>query len=276
MKKQLFTVIIVLCTLVFSQAQDREKVKGSRNVTKETQEISAFTKILIDKDFEINLIQGETPSVTIETDDNLHEIITFEVIDSILKFKTLKDIRSHKKMSISVVFNTGLNEIELKDKAEITNTAVLELESITLNTKGSAKAYLTIKCNEFSFNNTEKAKAELNIDTDFADLNLTDNSDLKALINANMVDIDMLSRADIKLEGDAKEMKLVADNTTKFYGENFSVAEALVIADLNADVHLQATKELIIEAKGSSEIYIYDAPKITLSVFEDEAMLKKK
>lgn len=274
MKKQLLTALLLVGVLFISFAQ--EKIKGSRNVTTESTEITPFTKISLDNDFEINLIQGEAPLITIEADDNLHEVITFEVTDSILKFKTLKDIRAHKKMAISVVFVEGLSTIELKDKAEITNTEVLQLDNLTLDLKGSSRAYLTLKCNEFIINNNEKAKAELNIETDFADLNLTDSSDLKALITANMVDADMLSRADAKIEGDSKEMKLVTDNNTKFIGENFSVEEALVLSDLNADIHIKATKELIIEAKGNSEIYIYDSPKITLSKFEDNAVLRKK
>jgi len=42
------------------------------------------------------------------------------------------------------------------------------------------------------------------------------------------------------------------------------------------DVYVQVTENLSIEASGSSEVYIYDNPKIVINKFMDTSKLHKK
>ena len=115
-----------------ANAQDDEKVKGDRNVTIKQTYINPFNRIVVNEDFTVELIYNSKPSVEIETDENLHEFINFEVIDSVLTFNTTKKITSSKKMNIKVNYTDGLEHIETHDDAEIRSLTSLELGNTTL------------------------------------------------------------------------------------------------------------------------------------------------
>lgn len=72
MKKLSLLLVLLASTLVFAQ---KEKLKGSRNVTLVPVETASFTSIEIDDNLEVFLTQGDRTEVSTEADDNLHEAI---------------------------------------------------------------------------------------------------------------------------------------------------------------------------------------------------------
>ena len=94
--KQIILLFLGVFMAINLNAQNSEKVKGNRVVTTIVTEIDAFHTIEIDEDFEIDIIYNKTPSVEIETDENLHEFITFSVRDSVLSFNKTRRITSKK------------------------------------------------------------------------------------------------------------------------------------------------------------------------------------
>ena len=139
-------LIALICLISYSSfSQSTEKIKGSRNVTTQITEIEAFNKLVVGDHFKINLKQGDLPSVQIDTDDNLHDVITFNVQEGSLSFKTNKRITSSKKMEITVIYKDSLNSIELKENAELTGNSTIKANNLVIKAKASTKAYLTIE-----------------------------------------------------------------------------------------------------------------------------------
>jgi len=91
----------------------------------------------------------------------------------------------------------------------------------------------------FKFINSDKSKAELNVTANTSTLELSDNSKLEALINSTDIKVDLYQRADAKIEGDVDTL-------------------------------------ITIDATGSSEVYLYENPKITINKFEGTVKLHKK
>ena len=270
-------LLILTCLITFSGfSQSTEKIKGSRNVTIQTTEIDAFNSLVIGDNFKINIKQGELPSVEVNTDDNLHEIIEFSVLEGSLKFKTNKRITSSKTMEITVIFKDSLNIIELKEDAELTSISTIKVKDLVLRTKESSKAYLTIEADTFKYIGAGKTKAELNVTAKSTNLDLSDTTRIEALINSETVAIDMLQRANARLEGDINELTIKTDNSSVLKAEKLTTKTCNLITEGRADVHVEASKDIIIEASGSTETYIYGNPKIGLKKFEDEAILRKK
>lgn len=270
-------LLILTCLITFSGfSQSTEKIKGSRNVTTQITEIDAFNRLVIGDDFKINIKQGALPSVQIDTDDNLHEVIEFNVLEGSLNFKTNKKITSSKKMEITVIFRDSLNIIELKEDAELTGTSTLKVKDLIVRAKESSEAYLTIEAETFKFIGAGKTKAELNVTSNATTLDLSDNTSIEALLNSETIAIDMLQRANARLEGDANELTIDIDNSSVLKAEKLTVKTCNLITEGRADAHIEASKDLIIEASGSTETYIYGSPKIELKKFEDEAILRKK
>lgn len=276
MKKNALFLIITLSFCVLGFSQDTDKIKGDRNVTIKQTYIDDFNTIIVGEDFEVELYFNSKPSVEIETDDNLHEYITIEVIDSVLTFRTTKDIRSKKAMKIKVNYSNGFSHIETRDNAEIRSLTSLELDNASLKTSGSSKAYLNIKATNFNINSLDKAKAKLNLTATNTTIQLSDNSKLSALINSTETTIDLYQRANLDVEGATDNLLLSSDNNAKFDGKNFTTKTCTAICEFASDTYLEVTESIIIEASGSSEIYLFANPKITINKFTDTAKLQKK
>ena len=276
MNKKLTLFLLTILISFSSFSQKKEKIKGSRNVTNVITEIDSFDRIVIGESFEIKLTQGLTPSVEINADDNLHDVIEFAVQDGSLKFSTSKRIAAHKTLEIIVTAPETLNTIELKDDAEISDLSTIKVDDLTLITKGSSKALLTIRANLFKLVSGDKADSKLNITADNATLELSENSDTEALINAPKIEIDMYQSTFAKIEGDTDELELRLDNTSKYRGSKLTAKNCLLTIETKASAEVEVTESLSIEASGSSETAIYGSPKIELKTFQDKAILRKK
>jgi len=272
--------ITVLLLLVFGlstsiNAQDLDKVKGDRNLTIEQTYIDGFKKIVVGEDFKVELFYNKKPSVEIETDSNLHEYIDINVIDSVLTITTTRELRS-KKLNVKVNYSDGFADIEVKDDGEVRSLTSLELDNATLKTSGSARAYLNIKANDFNFVSTEKTKVKLNVTATNVSVEVSDNTKMDALINASEVKMDLYQRANADIEGTIQNLNLRTDNNSQFNGKNFTTNTCSVLAEMSSDVYVEVIENITIDASGSSEIYLYGTPKITITKFIDTVKLQKK
>lgn len=276
MNKIIITLLFSISFTFFVSAQDDDKIKGDRNVTIKQTYIDPFNKIVVGEDFYVEVIYNKKQSVEVEADDNLHEFISFEVKDSVLTFKTTKKIVSSKKMSIKVNYGDEFQKIETRDDAEIRSLTSLELKNASLKTSGSSKAYLNIKAESFKFESLDKAKVKLNVNAKTSTLTLSDNSKLDALINSPEAKFDLYQRANADIEGTAQTSFITTDNNAKFNGSNFTTQICNLKSEISSDVYIEAIEDITISASGTSAIYLFGNPKITITNFLDTAKLQKK
>lgn len=270
------SMLIALFIVTFGYAQKKEKIKGNKLVTTQETMINSFNRIVVGEKFEISLIEGDEASVEIETDDNLHEVIKFNVADSTLYFETTRRITSKKELNIKVTYTNTLKQIETKDNGEVSSLTSINNDEMTLVHEGSSRAFLNIKAPKFKLINSDRAKLKLNVTSKLATLELNDNSKVEALFETDSMQVDLYQRANADIEGYAVNLNVNADNSSTFTGKNLTATDCSVIAGLNADVYVQVTDILSIEATGGSEVYVYEEPKINLNKFSDTAKLHKK
>lgn len=275
MKKALIT-LVACCLFSASYAQSKQKIKGNRNVTVSETPINSFNRIVVGEEFKVDLIEGQEAEVFIETDENLQEVIKFNVADSTLYFSSSKRITTFKKMSIKVTYTRSLKQIEVQENGEVSSLTSLDLDELTLVNSGSSKSFLNVKTPKFKVINNERSKVKLNVTTSTATLELNDNSKLEALFTVDSMYVDMLQRSNSKIEGDVKSLEIVTDNYSVFNGRNLMAEEAVVNSDLNSNVFVNAINSLNIESRGNSEVFVYNTPAITLTTFEGAAKLHKK
>lgn len=277
MNKILFVLLFSLGFTSSFFAQNSEKVKGNRDVTIEQTYLDDFTKIIVGGDFSIEIIYNSKSSVEIETDSNLHDIIKVEVVDSTLTFSTTQEISSKKRLNITVNYSTPLEYIETKDDAEIRSLTSLELNDIVLKTTGTSKAYLNINANNFEYTSLDKAKVKLNLTAKgTSTVVLSDNSKLDALVNSKEAKIDLYQRATINIEGDTNNAIIRTDNNSDFNGKNFTTKTCTLISEVASDAHVNVSEAITLEITGSSEVFLYNNPKVTINKFIDTAKLLKK
>lgn len=274
MKKLLLILIATMVTAptVFAQ----EKIKGDRNVTIKQTYIDDFHTIVVNGDFSIEIVYNSKPSVNVEADDNLHDVIQFDVADGVLTFVETMRITSKKKLLITVNYGDALQHIETKGDGEIRSLTSMELGNATLTTSDNSRAYLNINAKNFVYKSSGKSKTRLNLTADSTKVELSDNSKLDALINSKVADFDLFLRSDAVIEGSANSSVIRLDNSTNFNSPKFDVKTVNATLEDNSDLTISASDSITIASSGDSEIYLYGSPTITITKFEDTSKLQKK
>lgn len=273
-KPYITTLVLLFCFA--TAAQNPEKVRGNKIVTIIQTEINPFHTIIVDEDFDIEIIYNKVPSVTIETDENLHEFIKFDVVNGVLSFNKTTRIVTKKRLTITVNHDDSLNTIKVTDSGEILSLTTMNLANAILITEGASRAGLTIKTTDFEFQCQGKSKVRLNLTCENAKLSLSDNSKLEALIYSPITNIDLYQRAHATIEGETNEFRLRTDNYSQFNGKNFTAHICNTLNEISSDAYLEVTDTVTIDASGSSSVYLYGNPKIIVNKLSDTSKLQKK
>lgn len=276
MKKLLLILLLIIVATPTVTAQSAEKIKGDRNVTIKQTYIDDFHSIVVDGDFSIEVVYNSKPSVSVEADDNLHEVIQFNVVDGVLTFVETIRISSKKKLNITVNYGESLSTIETRGDGEIRSLTSMELGNVTLITADDSRAYLNINAKTIDYKGTGKSKTRLNLTADTTKIELSDNSKLDALINSKVADFDLYQRSDAVIEGKANSSVIRLDNSTNFNGPKFDVKTTDVSLENSSDLTISVMESITISASGDSEIYLFGSPVITITKFEDTTKLQKK
>ncbi|WP_178989119.1 GIN domain-containing protein [Winogradskyella schleiferi] len=276
MKKLVLILFITLVATPIVTAQSDEKIKGDRNVTIKQTYIDDFHTIVVDGDFSIEVVYNSKPSVNVEADDNLHEVIQFNVVDGILTFIETMRITSKKKLKITVNYGDGLHTIETRGDGEIRSLTSMELGDVTLTTADDSRAYLNINAKTINYKSSGKSKTRLNLNAESTKIELSDNSKLDALINSKITGFILYQRADAVVEGTANSSIFQLDSSTNFDGAKFDVKTADASLEDSSDLTISANERITIAASGDSEIYLFGNPAITITKFEDTSKLQKK
>ena len=276
--KLILLLSIALSTSLYSQ----NKIKGNRTVTVIETEVNSFNKLIVGEKFKISILKDDIASVEIKTDENLHDVIDFNVADSVLRFKTNKRITSSRALNITVRYTEALKVIELVENSELNSINTVDNQNLILRLNDNAKANLNIRTNTFKLinNNTStfkiNSKTRLNIESKLVDLQLNESCNTEALITCDSLRLDMYQRSYAKIEGDVLLIRANTINSSKFVGKNLTANECEIISEDSSEFAIQVLDDIYIEASGTSEVSIYGNPKINIKKFIDAAKLYKK
>ena len=279
LKKWLVTLFIIMITIT-GFAQD--KIKGNKNVTTVETKIDDFKAISFGEKLEIELVLSDDPSVEIEADENLHDVIQFSVTDSVLNFRTLLKIQSHKRLNITVYYTAKLRQILINDDAEISAVGTIKNKDLELRINDYGKAFLNVENQYFKLINNNKStfginsKSKLNIESDNVNLELNENSKTDALIVTDSLHVEMYQSAFAKIEGVTDFLNLATINSSEFSAKNLSVNTCIINTEDSSNATVQILDDITIETSGSSEINLYGDPKITINAFRDTSSIRKK
>lgn len=274
MKKYYILLFFFIAT--FTWGQKGEKIKGSKIVTIEKVEIGDFDSLEVADNIELFLEKGEQSELKIEADDNLHNIITINLNDNILRIKTSKVAVNFKKLIVRVTYADKLKMVVSKNQSVVNAIQEIQLEDITFKSFDESKLNLNINVTDFLLQSDDKSKAELNLKAVNTTLELSKNASLKALITSTDLKCDQYQKAKVNLEGDINYAKIRLDNNADFLGQNLVIKNCDLIAESYSNCSINSDTLLNIDASGNSEIKIYGNQKIEIKRFVDSATLTKK
>jgi hypothetical protein len=276
MHTKISILLVALLVTSFSFGQKKEKIKGSKIVTVAVKELNSFENIEVSDNFEVFLVKGTKTSIEIEADDNLHEIINYEVSGNTLKINALKDPTSFKKFAIRINYSNDLQLITARNEVEIKALADIELDKITIKNYNTSKSFLNVKSNYFALILDDKAEAEINVKAESTSLELSKNSKLKALIASPEFKLDMYQKSTATIEGTATIAKMRLDNNSHLNAPKLVIGTLEVDTDSYAKCEINVSSAITIAAGGKSQIELWGEQKITIKKFTNNTTLYKK
>ncbi|CAL2085795.1 conserved exported hypothetical protein [Tenacibaculum dicentrarchi] len=275
MKKIILVVFSVMISSVIL-AQDKQKIKGNKQVITTSKSIDkAFYKIEIDDALELSINHADKNSYVLTTDKNLHEVINFEVIDSVLKIATTHKIARSKKLKIALDF-VKLEKITLKNGAKIKGDGIFNSKVMHIDCYNSSEFELDLKAEKVIVNMLGKSKGTLKIKGTNTTFLMSDKARLEAHVLADNVTAKLINSADLNLEGEAKKATFSLKEAADMKAKEMKISEVDIYTSGSADASIYAGKKLILYAQGKSEVAIYGEPTIELKGFKGTAKLFKK
>ncbi len=270
---KIILLIIVLFTVSVS-AQRMPKIKGNKSVVEVNNDLPPFHTIKLENDLEIFLEESQIPGYRIVADDNLIDIIRFDVTDSILVIRSFYKITSKKQLDITINYS-NLKEI-LAEAGSV--TANENIDSETLHVHLSDGAYGEIKCrsSQMQILMEGSSKGKFNVETDTISIEVRGKSNLTFYGLLGGVNLDMYESAQSLMEGTADSFSLVVNDNSDLRAERLEAAEVYARLEESAKARLNVYREFLLSASGMSKTYLWGNPSIQIEAFLDSAELYKK
>lgn len=234
---KIFIILMVIATVTTACAVPFRPrlIKGSGNIIVEDRKVSGFDKILVTGVGKVIITQGDSESLSIETDDNLMEYIETKVNGNTLEIGFKDDIGFSS--------NGGQAALDPSDGFTF-RVSVIDLEAILLS--GAAKFEV------------EKLK------TDQLRINLSGAGDVTVSdLNANLLDVVVSGAGDIELIGKVEVQNVLLSGFGRYQAFDLESQEADVTISGAGGADVWVTEKLALTISGAGDVNYYGSPTVT-------------
>lgn len=222
--KQFLGILFIATILTSCGADMFNRVNGDRNVViKERKPQDNFSGIKVSTGIDLFISQGNSNSITVEADENLHDIIITEVQNDILKIYSDKNIWKAKARKVFVT-----------------------VENLRLLTATSGS----------------DVYSETIIKTDQISVAATSGADINIEINAQNVTTSATSGADIKISGTTTNHAANATSGSAIDAYNLKSENVIVKATSGADINIYASKKIEAKATSGGDVDYRGNPSV--------------
>lgn len=191
-------------------------VRGNGNVqTVERILNGTYDEIEVSRGLDVYLTQGDSESISVQADENLHDIIKTQIEGNVLKIYVDENISFSEAQKIMVSFKT-VSRISASSGSEVYSKNTINLESIRLVTDSG--------------------------------------SDMTLNINAHSIDCSSSSGSDLRLSGTATNLIAEASSGSDIKAGDLKVETSRVKASSGADITVNTTKELHASTSSGGDI----------------------
>lgn len=142
--------ILTFCAvlILFSSCQftSGEVTKGSGKMISKAHTVTFFDAIDLSGAYNVALSKGSTPGVSIETDDNLHELIVIETRDGVLSITSDREsILRPSRMDLFIVYTDDIKKITVSGACKLTSSEKLVSDQLFFNLSGASDLHLEVE-----------------------------------------------------------------------------------------------------------------------------------
>jgi uncharacterized membrane protein len=211
------SVILFVSVFISSCGIDMfNRVDGNRNVVTQKRKINNdFSKVKVSSGIDLYIRQGERVSLTVEADENLHDIIMTEVEGGKLKIYSEKNI--------------------WRAKAKKVYLTVVDIEELKATSGSDAYSENTLKVRDFDLSVSSGADAEISVSAD----NLTTSAS---------------SGADLRVSGESNYHYSSASSGSSIRAYSLKSKNVTVKVSSGADINIFASESLDARASSGGDI----------------------
>jgi len=223
MKKRLifFSIIFVSAFALSGCFFLGPSVKGNGNVTTEYRDVGDFDRVNVSTGLKVVMVQSDKNLLTVETDENLHEIIRTEVKGGELNIFTEGRIKQFRKLLITVEL-IDLEELQSSSGAQVSSDGMLRLKQFSTQASSGSQQSLSV--------NTEK------------------------------LEVKTSSGAQITLDGKARDADFRASSGSQLKAGNLVSTSGKADVSSGAHIYLEVTRDFAGEASSGGHIYYSGSP----------------
>lgn len=257
--------------------QQLPKIKGSGIVTLEEVALTdPFDRIDIDGDFDIELRQGSTNQYTIETDDNLIEVITFRVENNTLKIFGTHRIVKKKMLKITVTAAT-ITEIHLNNEATVKADRLIKGENLLLTAGKGSKFDLDLEyTGAVNLELFSDAEGTLKTKSQSSKIRLDGRASLKMYVLLDTLESQLSDTSKLTLDGIINETKLTLTGSAKLSAKEVLLTTADITLSDSSDAYMNVKEAITLYAQDTATLELYGDPTITVNGLKNKAKILKK
>ena len=262
-------------TVTFSAyGQRKPRIKGNRKVVSVEQPLPSFRHLVLSDGLTLRLQPGSAEAVRIEADENLIDILRFEVEGDTLKVGSFYRITGSKQLGLTLVFST-LESIRV-GQGELAMEETLEADFLKIDLEEDARAGLPIRAGLLDLQLKDNAAVDLRVTADSLHVDLGGRTDSRIYSEGGPVDLSMTGQASLDLEGSSPSLTLSMTDNSRLLAQGMQAEKAMAFLNSGALARLQADTSLSYEGRGNARLFVYGQPQIRILGFYDRAELHKE
>ncbi len=192
--------ISVIILLFFSTSCMLEGVKGNRNVIIQDRTITSdFDAISVSHGIEVHLTMGNDIALSLEADENLHDLIITEVEDGELRIYSEKNIWSAKSKKIYLTASEII-KIKATSGSNVISENTISADELEIRTSSGADVRLMVDVSDLTCNTSSGSGASLKGATGSFNASSSSGSNIRAKeLIAKSCNADVSSGANISV-----------------------------------------------------------------------------
>ena len=191
-------------------------ISVERNITED------FTKIKTSRGLDVYLTQGDVVSLTVEADENLHDIIKTEVVNGTLKIYSDENIGRSESKKVRLTFK-NISNIKSTSGSDVYSTNTINVDDLEINS--------------------------------------TSGSDIDLSLNTETLTCKSTSGSQITLRGKTHSLNAKATSGSNIKAEDLQASSSHVSASSGAGITVNTKKELFAKASSGGDIKYYGNPE---------------
>ncbi len=238
------------------------------------EDLPFFNAIEVKDDLEIYLKETSIPGYSVSADDNLIDILRFDVVDSTLVIRSFYKIITKKQLDITVNYNE-LESIVLTQGKVVTKD-MINADRLNISTFGSSKLELNAKASIIHIKMEGNSSGDLNLQADSLNLKLKDKINLNIYTTTAKGSIEMHNNASAVVEGTADTLNIKLSGSSDIKAEKMEAGVISAALEETTKARLNAYKSIELSSSGTAKTYLWGNPKIILNEFLNTSELYKR